>query len=771
MLENKKNIKNPYKPTKEFTLHDFFKIILIRKWFIIAGIVIGIGVSIYQIKTAIPVYQTSALIMRDMSYEQLPGSLLGTGGMMGFYSYRPTMNMDIILRSRPSIELMSKHILEKYNYSIAPSQIAGRIKLQEDEKNYTISVIASANDPKQAQIIANTAAEVLIEKTFELRKAEINQGAEFLGKQLSQIEERMQATEKALNQFRDREGLVPTETGNITSGLIGKLGELQTSVLQIESDIELKRTQLKTLEELIAEKKKFVQSSSVESVSPQIEQLQSRLINLQLDLSAKLQTSTERDPEVIALRKRIETTQGQLKSEFNKLLDSPGATTLDPITELQNLTEQYIAVNVELKGLETKGQLLNDRLRKFREDHPELASKQVELIRLERQSRIYEQSYASLASKYQDVRLMEQMKGAGLSIIENAGLPTVPISPKKNQIIITAVLFGLALGLGVAFFLEYIDDSIKTKEDVERYLELPVLGLISEIGPFNVPVTAIKKRDNLVLTSMKGDNVAHQKSFKRMISRKSDKEILKLLSHSLIYSPNGSTKTPAVENYWNLAMSIKYANMDSPVKTILVTSVVPGERKTTTSSNLAIIKARSGMKVLLIDSDLRRPMIHRIFQQNRKPGLADLLTVDNLLDNGEFESIIHDSIRPTVIENLYLLPCGSSVPNSDALLSSEKMQNLLESLKEKFDLIIIDSAPLLVVAGVIALSKEADGVLLSMYSGKTRRKLALHGKEMLDDVNARIIGVVLTDVDMTRQYGYYYRRYYNYYYQHKDDNE
>jgi succinoglycan biosynthesis transport protein ExoP len=364
---------------------------------------------------------------------------------------------------------------------------------------------------------------------------------------------------------------------------------------------------------------------------------------------------------------------------------------------------------------------------------------------------------------------MGQMKGAGLRIIDTASLPTSPISPKKKKIIMMAILSGLGLGLVIAFFLEYIDDSIKTKEDIERFLGLPVLGLISQVGPFNVPVTAIKRSENETSSDI-GKNVTSRYG-EHNDHNKSDKGIIDMLSHSLIYSPNGSSKTQSVENYWNLAMSIKYVNMDKPSKTILVTSVIPGERKTTTSSNLAIVKARSGMKVLLIDSDLRRPMLHRIFQQNRKPGLADLLTIDDFTSKKISESLNQDYIRPTVVENLYLLPCGLNMPNSDALLSSDRMRELMQDLKEKFDLIIIDSAPLLVVAGVVALCKESDGVLLAMYAGRTKRKLAIHGKEVLDSVNARIIGVALTGVDLVRQYGYHYRHYYNDYYQNKDDND
>jgi capsular exopolysaccharide synthesis family protein len=243
------------------------------------------------------------------------------------------------------------------------------------------------------------------------------------------------------------------------------------------------------------------------------------------------------------------------------------------------------------------------------------------------------------------------------------------------------------------------------------------------------------------------------------------------LSHSLIYAANGKPKSPAIENYWNLAMSIKYANLDKQLKSLLITSSVPGERKTTTASNLAIVKAKAGEKVLLIDSDLRRPMIHRIFQQNRKNGLSDLLVIDDTVDYNTFDFENHGSIRPTILENLFLLPCGSSVPNSDALLSSDRMRDLLRALEGKFDLVIIDSAPLLIVSSVVALSKEVDGVLLVMQAGKSKRKLVNNGKEILEGVGAKIIGTVLTGVDLVRQYGYYYRRYYNYYYQNKDEKD
>ena len=754
--------------SSEFTLKDLVKVILFRKWIIISIFVVFLGSAFYYIKVTPPVYRSDVILMRETTYDNLPYNVFGTGS---YYNYGISEGQLLVLKSRPSLEEIRRQLRQNHGINIPLMKIRSSLSLA-TSKNDPDVVTLTANAPtaEQAQIIADVAANVFISKVAEMKSSELSQGVDFLKAQMNQVEEKMHETEKALNEFRDKEGLVPQQSyGTDTSGLLGKLGELQTQSIEIENEIELTKSQLKTLENLIAEKKKYAQSESAMGVSTEIDQLKQRLISMQLDLNTKLETLTEKDPEVITLKKKIESAQNQLKAEFNKMLSNTESTTIDPISELQSLTQQFVTLTVTLKGLESKSALINERLRKFREEHPEIASKQVELIRLERQSRIFEQAYTTLASKYQDMRLMQQMKGSGLKIVDSAYLPTSPIAPKKKLIMIGAGVMGLFVGLMISLFVDYISDIIRTKEDVERHIELPVVGMISNIGPFNIPESAAKRRTSTLLISEKGTE-ANVNSKKHKDSQKPSKEILNLLSHSLIYAPNGNAKTPDIESYWNLAMSIKYANLDNPYKSIVVTSSVPGERKTTTASNLAIVNARLGSKVLLIDADFKRPMIHRIFQQSRRPGLSDLLTIDDTTNGKTFDYVSHGSIRPTVIENLYLLPSGSNVPNSDALFNSDRLENLINAFKEKFDLVIIDSAPILIISSVTAICKGTDGVLFVIRSGKTKRKMALTSKEILNNIDAKIIGTVLTGVDYNVQYGYYYRRYYNYYY-HQKDNE
>ena len=224
-----------------------------------------------------------------------------------------------------------------------------------------------------------------------------------------------------------------------------------------------------------------------------------------------------------------------------------------------------------------------------------------------------------------------------------------------------------------------------------------------------------------------------------------------------------SHKSNAKESYRNLAVNIQFASVDKPIKSLLVTSSTPGEGKTTTACNLAITMARPDMKVLLIDADIRRPRLHRILGQNRLPGLTDILT-SSIEDNG---NTLANCINPTSVNNLYLLPCGSHISNMESLLASQKMTDLIDALKDQYDMIILDSPPILFVADSIAVGNKVDGVLLVLFSGKTDSKTANRSIDSLERVNANIIGTIVTDVDYAKHYGYYrYYRYYYHYYHH-----
>ena len=827
--------KREYKRT-ELSLRDYVRIVLVRKWVVLFIFVAFVGASIYYIKTTPPVYESVVLLMRSTTPESLPASIIGLPVAPEVWD----KSQELLLKSSSSVAEIKGQLQAKYNLELEIEHIVENISLTAYKESSTLlQLTAKANTPESAQALANTAAEMYITKVTELKRTELSQGVSFLKQQMERVEEKIQEAEQALNDFRDKEGLIFTAEKTASGGLLEKLGNLQTEQLQTENEIELTKSQLQSVEELISEKKKYAQSASVTALSPQIDQLQSRLIDFQLELNTKLETLKEKDPEVIAIQQKIDVAEKQLKSEFDRLLKEPGVASLDAFSELQGLMQQWMQLNVQLKGFERKAALVTERIDRFRAEHPELIAKQIELTRLERQARVHEQTYMLLMDKYEEMRLLEQMKTSGLKLIDAASLPEFPISPKKKQALVIGIVFGLSLGIMVAFFLEYLDDSIKRKEDVERFLELPVMGTIPKIEPFDVPESALSWRElstdsDSGLNGLNAGNPSHplQKppdgetqdsaSQNRPLTthnspeptepevemrrrskhrRGHRKRMQQMLSHSLLYADR---RAPVIENYRNLAANIRYVDVDNPMKSLLVTSSAPTEGKTITASNLAIVMAQSGKKVLLIDADLRRPRMHRIFQIDRTPGLTDLLVDEaDFVDEGNSRSeenpeqlevfarltdakglresmgapylppSLSDFIRPTTVENLFLLPCGAHVENPGMLFPSARMHNLIESLTEQFDLIIIDSPPLLSAADAVALATEVDGTLMVIYSGKTKRKISLQGKETLENVNAKVVGTVLNNVDYAKQYGsyYYYYYYYRSYYYSSDEEE
>ena len=824
---NAEETKREYKRTTELSLRDYVRIVLVRKWMVLLIFLVFAAASVYYIKTTPPIYESKVLLMRSTTPERLPASIIGLS--VASEGWDPSQ--ELLLKSGSSVAEIKLQLQEKYNLEFEIEQIVEDISITAYRESSTIlQLTAKANMPKSAQALANTAAETYIAKVTDLKRTELSQGVEFLNQQMERVEGKIQEAEQALSAFRDEEGL-PFTAEKTSGGLVEKLGNLQSEQLQTEEEIELTKSQLQSVQELISEKKKYAQSSSVTALSPQIDQLQSRLIDFQLELNTKLETLKEKDPEVIAIQQKIDVAEKQLKSEFDRLLKEPGVASLDAFSELQGLMQQWMQLNVQLKGFERKAALVTERIDRFRAEHPELIAKQIELTRLERQARVNEQTYMLLMDKYEEMRLLEQMKTSGLRMLDAASFPKFPISPKKKQALVIGIVFGLSLGIMVAFFLEYLDDSIKRKEDVDRFLQLLVMGTIPKIEPFDVPLEALSRRelstdsnsgltgasvgrkpyllnfdpesadsassatDNITVASGAQPEVGMRRRSKHR--RGYQKKMREMLSRSLLYADR---KAPVIENYRNLAANIRYADVDNPIKSILVTSAAPSEGKTITASNLAIVMAQGGKRVLLIDADLRRPRMHRIFQVDRTPGFSDLLTDETnfvaevaetsggseenhsqraqgavAATNHQSLSTNHqtDFIRPTPVDNLFLLPCGAHVSNPGMLFQSGRMHDLIEKLTEEFDFIIFDSPPILSAADAAALSTEVDGTLMVIYSGQTKRKISLQAKETLENVNAKIIGSVLNNVDYAKQYGsyYYYYYYYRSYYYGRDEEE
>jgi non-specific protein-tyrosine kinase len=324
----------------------------------------------------------------------------------------------------------------------------------------------------------------------------------------------------------------------------------------------------------------------------------------------------------------------------------------------------------------------------------------------------YRSLYSQLVTNFEEVRLAEAQNSTNVVVSEPAAVPTLPVSPRTTRNTLLAAAVGMALAAAAVLSLDSLDDTIKNPDEVRQRFNLLILGMIaSHEAPEDKPISLHKPR------------------------------------------------SPAAEAFRALRTNITYAAVDTPLRRILITSATPQEGKTTVSSNLSVVLAQGEKKVILVDADLRRPQVHRRF------GLANLMGLSELfLMMRPLVSLPRGVIQTSEAPGLDIVTSGKLPPNPAELLTSQKMNQFLDVLSQEYDLIVIDTPPVLTVTDAAALASRMDGVILVAKPGVTKLSAFKQTVEQMRAVGARILGVVLNEVNPTnRKYGYYYNRYYSKY--------
>lgn len=316
--------------------------------------------------------------------------------------------------------------------------------------------------------------------------------------------------------------------------------------------------------------------------------------------------------------------------------------------------------------------------------------------------------YVILLRSAEDFRLAAARYEENITVFSLAGVPTAPVKPRTLLNTMLGLISGTVLGVSTAFLLEYLDDTIKTAEDVTNLLDLATLGNVMRIPGIKEP------RDGLTALTQ--------------------------------------SRSPLVEAYRVLRTNVQFSLVGNPSATILITSARPQAGKTTTLANLGVVTAQAGKRVILADADFRRPTLHEFFQLPREPGFTDLLLQE--------DPDVEEFLRPTEVEGLSILPSGSSPPNPSELLASPRVDQVIEDLKERADIVLFDSPPVLAVTDATVLATRVGGVLLVIDAGTTRSDTGRQGKEALAQVEANILGAVLNRQKPGGR-GYYYDYYRN----------
>jgi len=341
---------------------------------------------------------------------------------------------------------------------------------------------------------------------------------------------------------------------------------------------------------------------------------------------------------------------------------------------------------------------------------PTTPEDQLELERLNLTLSSQQATYANLLSSYEELRIAEASESSNMVVVESAIPPRSHIRPRTMTNTMLAAAVGAMLAVGVIFLVEYLDDTVKTPDDVTAAAGFSTLGAIASIEASD---------------------------------------------HKGMLTTLLSPRAPVSEAYRALRTNIQFAAVDGPLKSIVVTSSGPGEGKSTTAANLAIVMAQAGRQVVLVDADLRRPTQHRFFELPNGQGLTTAL-----LDLGASAT---QHIQATGVPGLRVMTSGPIPPNPAELLGSQRQTDLLAALAEEADIVILDSPPVLTVTDALVLAPQVSGVLLVAEAGGTRREMLQKTKEALAHAEGRVLGVALNRLTPRRS-GYYYYQYYQYYY-------
>jgi len=334
-----------------------------------------------------------------------------------------------------------------------------------------------------------------------------------------------------------------------------------------------------------------------------------------------------------------------------------------------------------------------------------------------------------MTKKLEETRINEAGQSGNVRILDKAIAPSFPVTPNKKLNLMLGLLIGLGLGIGLTFLVEYFDNTVKSVEDVER-LGFNLMGAIPKIEQDKLQKKIESKWESLEFNE--GREIESR-----------------LVTH---FDP----KSPISEAYRTLRTNLQFTKIADSLKTILVTSSGPKEGKSTTVANLAITLAQLGSKVLLVDTDLRRPVIHSIFGMEKDNGLTNYM-----MDSVPYNQVVKKSF----LENLNIITCGVLPPNPSELLGSFKMEELITKLKSNYDIILFDSPPVIAVTDAAVLSTKVDSTFLVISSGKTNRDAIIRAKSLLENVNTHIVGALLNNVNVEGTYGSsYYYYYYHYYY-------
>jgi capsular exopolysaccharide synthesis family protein len=560
------------------------------------------------------------------------------------------------------------------------------------EPNRILHVTFRNPDPQQAADVANAHVNTYVSWTRGQLSLGTQRASKWLATELEMAEKNLRESETKLVEFQKANDILSVsleDRQNMISANIARFSEA------------LNNARAKRIE-LTAALDRMRRNSGLSVIETPIFGISETAA---LD-GIKSQYYLERN-KFLEVEKEVGPKNLEYQKQKAKMADLLAALENEAKLAVRTVEEQLAVSNATEKSFEVE-------VERHRQDAFQLGPKVIIYNQLVRDKKSNEDKYNILVARLGTSEMSSRLDTVNVTPLDQARMPNHPVFPSLRRNVALAVAVALFLGVAVAFLLAFLDRSIKTLEDVQAAAQVPVLGIIPMLSESDVPLNDEKARDLYV--------------FQHPTSR-------------------------VAECCRSLRTNILFSGADRPLKTIVVSSPNPREGKTTSVIYLGTTMAQSGQRVLLVDSDMRRPRLHQSIGVPRQTGLSNLILGE--VDYGEV-------IKTTTIPNLYVLPCGPLPPNPAEMLMSKRFEAVLEELGGRFDRILLDSPPLQAVTDAVVLSLHADGVILVVKAGKTLRDDVTRSVRQLTDVGRSLVGVILNELDLEERRGHSYYNYYAY---------
>ncbi len=714
---------------ESINISEYLWLLYHNKWIILGFLIVSIAASIWMTSRIRPVYRSSATFIFDVS-----SNMTQTLNMSNVFWFEmdPMRNNQIqIIRSRNMAESIADSILRSPNsdslmtiiYSglgVPQNNLRGSligmvrgsisVSIMKDTDFFVLSAIGYS--PVAAATMANLVVQTYYRRNLADARGENTLVKEFLAEQLAIMEIELAESEDSLTMFKEEHGILNLSTE--TAQIVRNLSTFETSAATSRTEQgALQAQKVYYSDQLEIGRAGFAADiTSLNTVF--IAQLESDIATLESSrASLMVRGGSEDDAVILDLNDQISVRREALTQALGEAAYSQYPN--DPAQSLQGIVSQLVTVESQLRAERIRESVLRSIIRDLEDSISVLPELELRLARLERNWSVSENIYLMLRTKYEEVRIAEAGQIGNVTIVDTA-LPGGMIKPNRKRNLILGIFAGLGAGIGFIFLKEQLDSSIKNPEGIEN-LGIPVIGVIPKVPRSNTMIQG--GRQGLIMIT--------------------------------------APRQAASEAYRDLRTSLRFSAVEKGMHSLLITSAGPREGKSTTAANLAVAVAQAGSRVLVVDTDLRRPVMHKIFNLAQKPGFSEVITGITPLE---------EAVRSTEIENLSVLTSGHIPHNPSELLGSRKFRNLHVMLKENYEFIIFDSPPVAVVTDPILMSSEVDATLMIVGVKKIDRKVLKSSWEKLKRGPGHCAGAVLNGFDPMNtytSYNYYTYKYHNYY--------